>query len=170
MTNNNDEVKNILQERGSDYGAFHNNAEVSYKLMRFYFSVFEKLSPQEKYVNYTAFNLIFQKIGRVLSGNIHHLDSYQDCIGYLLLVRNYSSKDKPIDRNALFKQSLIYNYLNGEKKQYWKKLEVAGFDSYFKKICFSMDTFIRSNDKNYKSFLIDYTISQFNGIIEQIKK
>lgn len=87
MTN---EIKNILTERGSNYGDFGEFALVSITLK----SVVEECGNKLSAVQKEALDMIMHKIARILNGNPNYADSWADIAGYAQLVVNELQKTK----------------------------------------------------------------------------
>lgn len=92
-----DKTGEILAARGLEYGEFAHNAELTQLLMS---TVARHLSVRyntgiRRHFNYPeaeALHMIFHKISRLVNGNPHHLDSWQDIAGYAeLVVRDLGS-------------------------------------------------------------------------------
>jgi hypothetical protein len=80
------EITQTLNERGSRYGTFLDNAEVSQKLK---FVVenhpnWRKLEHDQR----EALTVICQKISRILSGDPNYSDNWHDIAGYAILVED----------------------------------------------------------------------------------
>lgn len=77
-------IDEILKERGSRYGDFVCNAEVTQgiKIAMARGVNWHTLSPDKK----EALEMIAHKIGRILNGDSQHKDSWTDIIGYARLV------------------------------------------------------------------------------------
>ena len=81
-----DPITDILTERGKNYGPFADHAEITQTLK----AVIEKhllfraiaLTFDEQ----EALDMICHKIGRIVNGNPHHSDSWDDIAGYARLV------------------------------------------------------------------------------------
>lgn len=78
------QIKKILEERGSRYGEFADNANVAQELkMALYRSVgFSQMD----HVKQEALEVICQKISRIVTGNPEYDDNWLDIIGYTQLV------------------------------------------------------------------------------------
>ena len=79
-------IVNTLEERQQSYGTFMNNAQIAQRLKaamgqdtKFIF-----LAPDQQ----EALDQIASKIGRLLSGDSNHVDSWHDIAGYATLVEN----------------------------------------------------------------------------------
>ena len=79
-----DPVDATLDARETVYGNFAVTARVSMAIKEAFASGprWEDLSPVQKH----ALDMVATKLGRVLSGDVNHLDSWHDAIGYLRLV------------------------------------------------------------------------------------
>lgn len=80
----NQEIEDILKERGSNYGEFNTHAGLtqSLKWETRKHKGWNKLTDSQK----EAIEMVFHKFGRIINGNPSYLDSWTDCIGYLQLV------------------------------------------------------------------------------------
>ncbi len=80
------DINETLKDRGARYGAFEDHARVTQRLKRI---VTEELRRQDKYVEpdqQEALDMIFHKIGRIVSGDADYADSWIDIAGYATLV------------------------------------------------------------------------------------
>ena len=78
------EVNDILEERGTTYGAFKDNARVAQTLKRVCAGTpnWKLAEPDQQ----EALDMFCSKMSRLLTGDINHLDSWQDIAGYATLV------------------------------------------------------------------------------------
>jgi hypothetical protein len=76
----------ILQQRGSRYGSFADNARISQRLEAVCVSEpgWERLSDVQR----EAIKLIFMKLSRALSGDPTYPDNFHDVAGFAQLVVN----------------------------------------------------------------------------------
>ena len=81
-----DDITQVLEERGSRYGAFITHAMITQMLkntMNTYLTQHKKmLMPDQQ----EALDMIFHKIGRILNGDPDYADSWVDIAGYAKLV------------------------------------------------------------------------------------
>lgn len=80
------EVKEVLKERGSRYGAFNSHANITQGLKREM-----RNSPRWsalKPFQVEALEMIAHKVGRILNGDPDYADSWVDIAGYAQLVAN----------------------------------------------------------------------------------
>lgn len=81
-----DDITQVLEERGSRYGAFISHAMITQLLkgtMNTYLTQNNKtLMPDQQ----EALDMIFHKIGRILNGDPNYADSWVDIAGYAKLV------------------------------------------------------------------------------------
>ena len=78
------EVKEILAERENSYGDYKTNALLSQALKYV-------MRDSKNWKNLTSdkcesLEMLCVKLARILNGDPNHLDSWQDCVGYLQLV------------------------------------------------------------------------------------
>ncbi len=86
-------VTAILDERGSRYGSFADNARISQGLCNFlttelHARVVDRNQSYLKPHQVEALQMIFHKIARILSGNPDYADNWIDIAGYAELGRN----------------------------------------------------------------------------------
>lgn len=88
-------IKEILDERGSRYGDFKDQAQLSDKLRDAFFDHYGKHNskPIEPYMM-EALILIFHKLARIANGDPYYDDSWRDICGYAQLVVEELNKDK----------------------------------------------------------------------------
>lgn len=87
------EIETILSDRGRTHGAFSMNAKVSQdfkEILRKHPTYFALPNEHKE-----ALDNIFQKIARVLNGNLFHEDNWIDIIGYAQLALDYVRENKP---------------------------------------------------------------------------
>lgn len=79
-------IEDILQERGARYGAFIDNATVAQELKAALRAgvCWHALSPDMK----EALDMLMSKASRIVTGDPHYLDNWQDIVGYTHLVIN----------------------------------------------------------------------------------
>lgn len=78
------QIDNILEERGTTYGKFINNATVAQELKYRIFT-----TPNWRTAEYDqqeALQMICSKISRLTTGDMNHIDSWRDIAGYATLV------------------------------------------------------------------------------------
>jgi hypothetical protein len=77
-------IQKILEERGSRYGDFADNAQTAQdlKMVLYRSAGFCQMSP----VQQEALEVICQKISRIVTGNPNYDDNWVDIIGYTQLV------------------------------------------------------------------------------------
>lgn len=83
------EIEDVLQERGSRYGSFEDNARISQDL-KDVCTGGQELHPVFK----EALDNICQKISRVVNGDQFYEDNWVDIIGYAQLALDYIRKHK----------------------------------------------------------------------------
>lgn len=78
------EVKQILEQRGSRYGSFKDNADTTQALQDFFKSYpgWDKMD----YFQREGLEMIAHKISRILNGDPDYDDSWVDIAGYAQLV------------------------------------------------------------------------------------
>lgn len=79
------ETKQILEDRGKDYGSFANLAKLSQNMKQCYKHSDNYLSNMKPYQK-EALDMIIHKVARIINGNHHKIDSWQDIAGYATLV------------------------------------------------------------------------------------
>ena len=81
-------IENVLEERGTNYGEFLHHAELSQYLKTVFtahiktYGQLEKFTPDMK----EAIGMIFHKIARIANGDPTHIDGWVDIGGYSQLV------------------------------------------------------------------------------------
>ena len=90
-------VNEVLNERGSRYGAFSRNARMTQNLKH----VLHEVTIKEPLPDYQqeAIDMIFHKIARVVCGDRTYEDNWVDIIGYAELALN-ELKQQPRPLNA----------------------------------------------------------------------
>ena len=88
------EIKPILEERGSRYGKFKNNAEVSQYLKFTIKSAFNSNNHKIYDYHYEALDNICQKMARIANGDPNYEDNWVDIIGYSQLALNEIRNNK----------------------------------------------------------------------------
>ena len=83
-----DPITDILTERGKNYGPFADHAEITQTLKD---EIKAHLVKRQTHFEITfdeheALDMICHKIGRIVNGNPHHIDSWDDIAGYARLV------------------------------------------------------------------------------------
>lgn len=79
-------VDATLAERGSRYGTFKGNAEITQKLKSVMRATDNYRNGKLSASQVEALDMIFHKIGRILNGDPNHADSWHDIAGYAKLV------------------------------------------------------------------------------------
>lgn len=77
-------IDEVLNERGTRYGAFPEHARITQELKQIMW-----LSPKWAHLTYAqreALEMVAHKIGRILNGDPNYLDSWVDIVGYTQLV------------------------------------------------------------------------------------
>ena len=79
-------IDNVLAERGNRYGAFDRHAEITQDLKRVMHNSpkWKNLTPSQK----EALEMIANKVGRILNGDVTYQDNVVDIIGYATLMLN----------------------------------------------------------------------------------
>jgi len=92
MTN---KIDNTLQERGSRYGTFGNNAQITQDLCDVIKQgpSYDRLLPE----HIEAFHMIFHKIARCVCGDPMYIDNIHDIVGYAKLLEDFlkEQEEKP---------------------------------------------------------------------------
>lgn len=78
------DIRETLKERGGRYGKFIDNAQIAVSIM-------DILRQQDNFAELAAdqivaLELIAQKIGRILSGDVNYDDNWRDIAGYAQLI------------------------------------------------------------------------------------
>lgn len=81
-----DRVERILDERGTNYGTFLDNARVTQRLKAVAHQFAADNNKTFDADQAEALDMIFTKIGRILNGDANHTDSWIDIAGYATLV------------------------------------------------------------------------------------
>jgi len=81
------DIKKTLEDRGSLYGKFTDNAEVCQKLLE----VIEKAPSYSKLsrLHKESYHMIFHKIARSVCGDPNHIDNIHDIIGFAKLLEDF---------------------------------------------------------------------------------
>lgn len=85
------DVREILQERGSNYGPFLEQARVEQRMKQ----MFREQDSWKNMISVqkAALDMFAVKISRIICGTPHHKDSWQDIVGYAQLVIDEFEKD-----------------------------------------------------------------------------
>lgn len=91
MTTSSDQVASILADRTPKYGAFIDNATISQSVKDIFHQSpnWTKLRADQQ----EALDMMCIKLGRILSGDPNHKDSWQDLAGYPLLTFSSGGKE-----------------------------------------------------------------------------
>lgn len=95
------DIKQTLQERGSTYGDFEGQAEIT-QAMKNMFTYYanlrgKKLANDQK----EALDMIASKIARILNGDPDYDDSWHDIAGYASLVANRLRRDQGLSDGTM---------------------------------------------------------------------
>ena len=87
------EIDKILDERGSNYGEFKNQARLS-KMLRDIFFTHQKVYGQGEIEPYMeeGITMVFHKLARAANGRIDYKDNFVDIVGYSQLIVNELEK------------------------------------------------------------------------------
>jgi len=79
-----DKIEETLKERGSNYGAFSENAGTTQYIKRYFRAhiSWKEMMPSQQ----EALDMIAHKIARILNGDPNYADSWVDIAGYATLV------------------------------------------------------------------------------------
>ena len=80
------QVEKILDKRAEQYGTFMRNADIAIKLKQVIHNAMVREDTQLYPDQLQALDMIATKIGRILTGNPSHIDSWVDIAGYAKLV------------------------------------------------------------------------------------
>ena len=80
------QIEKILDKRAEQYGTFIRNADIAIKLKQVIHNAMVREDTQLYPDQLQALDMIVTKIGRILTGNPSHLDSWIDIAGYAKLV------------------------------------------------------------------------------------
>lgn len=85
-------IKEILEERGSNYGSFKTNALLAQSLKALLRSApnWVHISDEQR----EALDMIIHKVARILNGNPEYEDNWLDIIGYVQLTLDELNKTK----------------------------------------------------------------------------
>ncbi len=86
-------IENMLVNRGKAYGNFYENASTIQHLKEVVFEHakdWNKMQPDVR----QALEMICTKIGRILSGDAGHVDTWEDIAGYAVLVADRIKGDQ----------------------------------------------------------------------------
>lgn len=81
-----DDLKTVLGQRGSRYGAFIGHADVTVKLKTLIRAELSKRSKDLDPDQIEALDMICHKIGRIINGDSNYDDSWRDIAGYSMLI------------------------------------------------------------------------------------
>ena len=81
-----EQLEKILAKRAEQYGTFMRNADIAIKLKQVIHNAMVREDTQLYPDQLQALDMIVTKIGRILTGNPSHLDSWIDIAGYAKLV------------------------------------------------------------------------------------
>ena len=81
-----EQIEKILNKRAEQYGTFMRNADIAIKLKQVIHNAMVREDTQLYPDQLQALDMIATKIGRILTGNPSHLDSWVDIAGYAKLV------------------------------------------------------------------------------------
>jgi transposase len=81
-----EQLEKILNKRAEQYGTFMRNADIAIKLKQVIHNAMVREDTQLYPDQLQALDMIVTKIGRILTGNPSHLDSWIDIAGYAKLV------------------------------------------------------------------------------------
>jgi hypothetical protein len=81
-----EQLEKILDKRAEQYGTFMRNADIAIKLKQVIHNAMVREDTQLYPDQLQALDMIVTKIGRILTGNPSHLDSWIDIAGYAKLV------------------------------------------------------------------------------------
>ena len=81
-----EQIEKILNKRAEQYGTFMRNADIAIKLKQVIHNAMVREDTQLYPDQLQALDMIVTKIGRILTGNPSHLDSWIDIAGYAKLV------------------------------------------------------------------------------------
>ena len=80
------QIEKILDKRAEQYGTFLRNADIAIKLKQVIHNAMVREDTHLYPDQLQALDMIATKIGRILTGNPSHLDSWVDIAGYAKLV------------------------------------------------------------------------------------
>ena len=97
-----DQISQILDERGSRYGSFEKHANLTMKLK---IAIEEHISkyrvePILTADQYEALHMICHKIGRIVNGDPNYADSWIDIAGYAKLVSDRLQLEEKLNESA----------------------------------------------------------------------
>lgn len=87
-------IEDTLKERGSNYGTFEGNAQLTQDLKSIYKEHIRAIGKQDlPAIHQEAIDMIFHKLSRIANGDPSFLDSWVDIVGYAQLVVNKLKED-----------------------------------------------------------------------------
>lgn len=96
-------IENVLEERGSNYGNFHTQANLSQTLSKIVTQHYVSVravqgQPLPQVPNFMAesLHMICHKMARICNGNENHVDSWYDIAGYAQLVVNILNEQEEL--------------------------------------------------------------------------
>lgn len=125
-------IKSTLDQRGSRYGTFEDNAKITQSLYKIIESApsFYKLEKEHK----EAFHMIFHKIARAVCGDPDYIDNIHDIVGYATLLENYlikKSKEKQGTKFTILKdlEDEVQMLKNAASGKLGEKVDLTGLVS-----------------------------------------
>lgn len=93
-------MQDILKERGSNYGSFHTQANLSQTLKAIFEQHYASVHPNEPMPQFMmeAVHMILHKLARIANGNPYYDDSWQDVAGYSQLVVDILQQAKEVTK------------------------------------------------------------------------
>jgi len=94
------DLKDILSERGKEYGPFEHQARISQLLKHVVFEADAQKTqlslPNMSHSQKEAMGMILHKVSRIANGNCNHMDSWRDIAGYATLIVNELNEGRPV--------------------------------------------------------------------------
>lgn len=99
MDDNRTRLAEILQQRGSHYGPFQNNADFSQAFKRMWRNATAERKGLHPVLE-EGMDQIIMKISRIATGDPYYVDNWDDIAGYATLVANHLRKGIEIETTA----------------------------------------------------------------------
>lgn len=100
-------IKSTLQQRGSCYGSFEDNARITQELNKVLETApnFFKLTNEHK----EAYHMIFHKIARSVCGDPMYADNIHDIIGYATVLEEFVNK---VNKTKINNKTIDFSFMN----------------------------------------------------------
>lgn len=121
-------IKETLQNRGSRYGSFEDNAKITQALCDVLKGAPNYSKLQKEHLE--AFHMIFHKIARAVCGDPDYVDNIHDIIGYATLLENFLVKK--FEKNCETEETLrneVQMLKNAASGKLGKQVDLTGLVS-----------------------------------------